>query len=208
MDGVVNYIGECGDAYKCNECEGDCDSDSDCAPGLACFMRSGYEAVPGCNGEGGLRDVWDKDICYNPNPPVEYKDSLKINENGCSSESPCDVCTGPCSTNSDCMSSLTCFNRSGGSGPVAGCVTGGAGDVSGINYCYEEPMNGPVTYIPGDLTVSQNGLMLSTGLTSRIIARTGYKVQFDVGGESTAYFHSYPDAAAVFPITSGENAGG
>jgi hypothetical protein len=88
-------------------------------------------------------------------------------------------------------------------------VTGSSGDVSGVNYCYEEPTNGPVTYIPGDLTVNENnGLILSTGLTSRVIAQTGSKVQYGDGGSSTLNFHGAPDAGAVFPVTSGANAGG
>ena len=61
--GVVNYIGECGSNYKCDLCEGDCDSDSDCAGDLICLQRDGFEAVPGCSGAGGARDVYAKDIC-------------------------------------------------------------------------------------------------------------------------------------------------
>lgn len=75
--GIVNYVGECGDdyyhgsdpTYLCNECEGDCDDDDDCAGDLVCFKRSsidGFQAVPGCGGEGGDRDVYSKDICVNP----------------------------------------------------------------------------------------------------------------------------------------------
>ena len=33
-------------------CQGDCDSDSDCASGLRCFQRYSYIAVPGCTGSG------------------------------------------------------------------------------------------------------------------------------------------------------------
>eukprot|EP00581_Thalassiosira_minuscula_P030378 CAMPEP_0183780492 /NCGR_PEP_ID=MMETSP0739-20130205/56458_1 /TAXON_ID=385413 /ORGANISM="Thalassiosira miniscula, Strain CCMP1093" /LENGTH=481 /DNA_ID=CAMNT_0026023463 /DNA_START=172 /DNA_END=1617 /DNA_ORIENTATION=- len=33
-------------------CEGDCDKDFDCAPGLFCFKRNGFTEVPGCNGKG------------------------------------------------------------------------------------------------------------------------------------------------------------
>lgn len=76
--GVVNYVGECGDEYYkgtnsehflCNECEGDCDDDDDCEGDLVCFHRSssdGFQAVPGCKGEGGDRDMFSKDICVNP----------------------------------------------------------------------------------------------------------------------------------------------
>lgn len=32
---------------KCGLCQGDCDSDSQCAPGLKCYQRDEYEHVPG-----------------------------------------------------------------------------------------------------------------------------------------------------------------
>jgi len=35
---------------KLGECQGDCDRDSDCIGNLRCFQRTGYGAVPGCNG--------------------------------------------------------------------------------------------------------------------------------------------------------------
>lgn len=41
-------------------CQGDCDTDSDCASGLKCFQRNGGEAVPGCDGKDGSRT----DYCY------------------------------------------------------------------------------------------------------------------------------------------------
>ncbi len=70
--GIVNYVGECGvEDYLCGECEGDCDSDSDCEDGLECFTRSGYEAVPGCSGEGGDRDVIGRDICFDPKRTIQ-----------------------------------------------------------------------------------------------------------------------------------------
>ena len=114
--------------------------------------------------------------------------------------------------------------------PIPGCVTGGAGDVSGANYCYEKPANGPVSYVPGDLSVEQNGLRLSKGLSSKIIARTGSTVEYtggvdnvriqssqifhktggfdNLGVQSNEIFHENPDGAAVFSISSGSNSGG
>mmetsp|Transcript_20750 Transcript_20750/g.50998 ORF Transcript_20750/g.50998 Transcript_20750/m.50998 type:complete len:1043 (+) Transcript_20750:29-3157(+) len=38
------------------------------------------------------------------------------------------------------------------------------------------PTSEPITYVPGKLTVKSNGLKLSEGLTSRIVARSGQKV--------------------------------
>jgi hypothetical protein len=63
------------------------------------------------------------------------------------------------------------------------------------------------TYVPGKLNVYSNGLLLSEGLTSRAVARTGHPVVLtgsiadDVGGfsQSTDLFHDEPDGAAVFP---------
>ena len=50
------------DAFPLGLCEGDCDSDSQCAGNLRCFFRSGTAQVPGCSGAG----VSGKDYCYDP----------------------------------------------------------------------------------------------------------------------------------------------
>jgi hypothetical protein len=55
------------------------------------------------------------------------------------------------------------------------------------------PTPGTVTYVPGEATVFENGLLLSTGLTSRIIATKHETVQYDTGGRSGAHFHTAPD---------------
>merc|ERR1739841_128709 len=39
------------------KCQGDCDTDSDCASGLKCWQRSGYTDIPGCTGTG--KKDWD-----------------------------------------------------------------------------------------------------------------------------------------------------
>mmetsp|Transcript_25104 Transcript_25104/g.30909 ORF Transcript_25104/g.30909 Transcript_25104/m.30909 type:complete len:690 (+) Transcript_25104:87-2156(+) len=220
--GVINYVGECdGSSYKCGLCEGDCDSDSDCEGDLVCVERSGYDAVEGCTGAGGDRDLYDKDICApsssTPTPPAptpptptpDFLNSLTINASGCSSGSRCSKCEGPCSANNQCAGDFVCFTRSG-SQSVPGCVTGGIGDISGTDYCYEAPPDGTPTYIPGDLTKTEVGLLLSTGLTAKIIANAGSRVTYTgpSGGQSTEVYHYDPDAAAVFSVTSGPNAGG
>ena len=48
------------DVFPLQVCEGDCDSDNECAKGLKCMQRSRKEAVPGCEGEGEN----GKDYCY------------------------------------------------------------------------------------------------------------------------------------------------
>lgn len=56
-----NCHGAC--KIQLERCEGDCDSDDECGPGLKCFERSAWEAVPGCYGVG-TRYGWD--ICALP----------------------------------------------------------------------------------------------------------------------------------------------
>lgn len=50
----------CTPTSRCQACFGDCDTDSDCLPGLTCFQRAGNEAVPGCSGSGSAT----YDFCY------------------------------------------------------------------------------------------------------------------------------------------------
>jgi Malectin domain/Bacterial protein of unknown function (DUF839) len=65
-----------------------------------------------------------------------------------------------------------------------------------------------LTYIPGRLTVEQEGLILSEGLTARLIARTGSQVELVSGGLSDRSFHVMPDAGATFPDPRPDNDGG
>ncbi len=62
---VINYIGECDweSDFLCGLCKGDCDNDSDCEGDLVCSQRDTFEAVEGCTGEGGARDVYAQDVC-------------------------------------------------------------------------------------------------------------------------------------------------
>merc|ERR1719424_2722323 len=59
-----------GNAGNLQTCRGECDLDSQCAAGLACFQRENGETIPGCHGDGGGRN-WD--YCYQEpellNPP-------------------------------------------------------------------------------------------------------------------------------------------
>ena len=71
-----------------------------------------------------------------------------------------------------------------------------------------EDNESPITYKPGQLTVTENGLLLSTGLQSRIIAITGEPVLFKDGSKSSIPFHDQPDAGAVFVDYSPANKGG
>ncbi len=138
----MNYVGECnGDGrrgdYLCGECEGDCDSDSDCKDGLLCLQRSGTELVPGCSEAGGVLDMFQKDICYRP---IE----LELVGNPCNDEfesGNCQVCTGDCDYDSDCEGEMRCADRSEDRDEVEnvpGCVWGeGSEDLQagGTDFC-------------------------------------------------------------------------
>ena len=67
----------------CGLCHGDCDSDSDCRPGLKCFQRHAKctivgGCVVGCS-TGGTGDKSGFDYCYKPKPRLINKGS-----SGCS----------------------------------------------------------------------------------------------------------------------------
>ena len=49
-------------AFPLQECQGDCDTDSDCDGNLKCFKRDGQEPIVGCYGKGESGE----DYCYNP----------------------------------------------------------------------------------------------------------------------------------------------
>merc|ERR1719362_124752 len=99
-------------------CSGDCDNDSECKEGLACFQRDATTAVPGCSGQG--KSGWD--YCYKP----------VLNDVGVNPTSPkLGTCTGDCDEDSDCAKGLRCFQRDGFTS-VPGCSGEGASD---WDYC-------------------------------------------------------------------------
>lgn len=52
---------DCSNQSPCQECEGGCSNDDDCALGLVCFRRQDLSVVPGCG--NGFRAV---NFCYDP----------------------------------------------------------------------------------------------------------------------------------------------
>jgi hypothetical protein len=102
---------------KLGLCEGDCDSDADCASGLRCFERDGLAAVPGCSGSGS--SGWD--YCV----PIAVQDHNIDGDGG-----PYGKCGGDCDGNSDCQSGYECFQRDEGDA-VPGCT----GGFEGWDYC-------------------------------------------------------------------------
>ncbi|GKZ00419.1 hypothetical protein MPSEU_000994800 [Mayamaea pseudoterrestris] len=65
-----------------------------------------------------------------------------------------------------------------------------------------------ITYYPGQLTVKENGLLLSQGLTAKIIGRKGEVVDYDIGGSSVDVSHAAPDYGATFVDPRKSNKGG
>lgn len=189
---ATHFLRAANSSFLCTT--GDCDRDEDCGPGLLCLQRSEFEPVPGCAGDGQK----NTDYCYEA---FTLPDTLDV-VGDCTVSSPCDKCQGDCIQDADCQGNLVCFRRAFGE-QVPGCISGGAGDFAQANYCHEPPDGGPVSYIPGDLTVNENGLLLSTGLTARIIATYGKPVVYDTGGQSLIPFHKDPDAGAVFETSDG-----
>merc|ERR1711865_1049474 len=63
LKNLVNFGGN-GQANM-QTCEGDCDSDSDCAGSLQCFQRDSREAVPGRANNADVPHNYD--FCYDPN---------------------------------------------------------------------------------------------------------------------------------------------
>ena len=72
-------------AFPLEQCQGDCDSDSDCADGLVCFQRDPNEEVPGC--EGGLDDSSSADYCIAPEEPSQEAPTPSGTQTGSTSES-------------------------------------------------------------------------------------------------------------------------
>ncbi len=142
MTGAVNYVGECGrESYLCGLCEGDCDTDADCQGDLRCALRNGPfsdAAVPGCTGENGHRDVYAKEICFQP---VSAPRGVLNYVGECGQESYlCGLCEGDCDTDDDCEGNLTCHIRSGFD-PVPGCFDEGRErDMYGRDMCIAPPI--------------------------------------------------------------------
>ena len=106
-------------------CEGDCDNDSQCAAGLKCHHRNGFNPVPGCTGMG--KDGMD--YCVAPT----LKD---FGANAHKTRKPMKLCEGDCDNDLQCAKGLVCFQRNGFT-PVPGC--NGLGRKN-YDYCIEKPL--------------------------------------------------------------------
>lgn len=103
---------------------------------------------------------------------------------GCTSDDPCPPCTGDCDDDSECKSSLICFQRMAGERTqIPGCAVGGLGDVPGGDYCYD-PNN----------THSPTGA-LSSAPTSEINGVTA--------APTNPYYHDNTAKPTMTPSSSG-----
>jgi len=126
------------DKIPLGECEGDCDTDTDCEEALNCRLRDkgDDDTVPGCEGKASCK----REYCYAR--PAANSDGLlhlwivdkKVEGD---EKIPLGECEGDCSRDTDCEGALRCRRRAiGDDDPVPGCV----GKASGrSNYCYARP---------------------------------------------------------------------
>merc|ERR1712173_228104 len=104
-------ISNTGSESNLGECQGECDNDSHCASGLACFQRTGLTPVPGCAGVGET----DFDYCYNP------AGSITLSGGNDNSATNLQACTGECDNDEQCAAGLLCFQRDNGE-TIPGCT--------------------------------------------------------------------------------------
>ena len=99
-EGVLVHVGNNAQvpAFSLEKCQGDCDTDADCAYGLVCFERSWDEAVPGC--DLGGTGIEMEDYCTEPQ---DEKQLILFGINGVPEENyPLKACQGDCGTDADC----------------------------------------------------------------------------------------------------------
>jgi len=135
---------------KLGECQGDCDSDEDCAEGLYCFMRNGgVVSVPGCSGFDPSRT--DYCVRKTPTSPV-FEQPLPIlyvfPENPPNfSDLPLQRCQGDCDRDSDCADGLICYERPRGDTSIPGCF---GVSVTRTDFCVD--LNWSQSSFASDLT--------------------------------------------------------
>ena len=96
-----------GGGSACSACEGDCDSDEECADGLVCFQRGATELVPGCS--TNISDyVSTHDYCTS----FGYYGGIMNISGDCDSSSPnCATSAGVRNTGNACNISVTPGSR-------------------------------------------------------------------------------------------------
>ena len=128
-------------AWPYGPCEGDCDSDADCLPGLSCFQRSGSTPVPGC-ANGGNGDRSDVDYCVGTPTSTNMDDADDDQDGGEEGELTAIAgdlesnillsrCEADCDSDDECGSGLICYQRDDDE-VVPGC---NGTPRSGWDYC-------------------------------------------------------------------------
>jgi hypothetical protein len=153
-----------GDAFPLGECEGACETDSDCGPGLFCFSRddNSIRSVPGCSGTGSpgtdycFRSSTDRptrspsttfEPTSSPSTSIPTKDPTTARPSSAPfvagslrkiASGPFGNCEGSCSDDIECDFGLYCFKTI----PIVsdlfvpGCLGYNFG---GDNFCVEPP---------------------------------------------------------------------
>mmetsp|Transcript_24032 Transcript_24032/g.41177 ORF Transcript_24032/g.41177 Transcript_24032/m.41177 type:complete len:507 (+) Transcript_24032:325-1845(+) len=109
-------------------CEGDCDTDDECADDLVCGERDGYNKVPGCDGMGRK----NSEYCHYP---TDRAPELETVVDQPSEGALLGKCEGDCNHDDDCEGSLVCYHR-GGTESVPGCSGEG---IARKDYCCDRP---------------------------------------------------------------------
>ncbi|KAL7542499.1 hypothetical protein ACHAXR_011825, partial [Thalassiosira sp. AJA248-18] len=128
--------------FPLDACQGDCDHDGECQDGLVCFKRNGFEAIPGCEGQGSSGD----DYCFHRPPNYLWK----MGNNWIPADAfPLKACEGDCDNDVDCdyeNTGLKCFARDGHEA-VPGCIGEGDGN-SGMDICFDPTLTDEPTPNP------------------------------------------------------------
>lgn len=148
-------------------CQGDCDDDLDCEPGLICYERDKNQNVPGC--EKGGTGIGKEDYCAKPvaNQLVLRawpKGGYPISGAEDRSEGLLE-CEGDCDSDEDCAGDLKCQQRDGLE-TVYGCegVPRGENGVSSFDYCYDDSSEQPSAAPTQEPTVAPSAAPTKKGM--------------------------------------------
>ena len=145
--GKINMVDKGGgySGSSLGECEGDCDSDANCAGDLECWHRSpNYPAIPpGCS---GYPHAVSHDYCYDPSKLTFLGWYGQPSQNcACLQE-----CEADCDSDNDCFGGLKCYQRGHGGSIPSGCKWPGNWDTDNIldaDFCYD-PTKWPGNRLP------------------------------------------------------------
>ncbi|CAJ1938004.1 unnamed protein product [Cylindrotheca closterium] len=111
-------------------CEGDCDTDEDCADDLVCYQKNDCQYVAGCL--GSFDDYSYTDYCVRKSDVNAGKLALDDTVVGDFNHQQLQLCQGDCDEYYDCAPGLICLHRHANE-PVPGCI--GAETHFRTDYC-------------------------------------------------------------------------